>query len=105
MSYYGDLTFLLHLFYTMLKVQTIIFGVVILIPLLIVLMDVYAASIMSSCMIHEVACLNISDHLPLSVTVNVPTDSIELANDLPARIDWTKAKIYYALCSYSRCYN
>ena len=52
-----------------------------------VLMDVDAAFIMSSCMIHDVACLNTSDHLPLSVTVNVPTDSIELVNDLPTRID------------------
>ena len=65
-----------------------------------VLMDVDAASIMSSCMIHEVACLNTSDHLPLSVTVNVPTDSIELVNDLPTRIDWTKAEFSGATLSF-----
>ena len=65
-----------------------------------VLMDVDVASIMSSCMIHDVACLNTSDHLPLSVTVNVPTDSIELVNDLPTRIDWTKAEFSGATLSF-----
>ena len=65
-----------------------------------VLMDVGAASFMSSCMIHEVACLNMSDHVHLSVTVNVPTDSIELVNDLPTRIDWTKAKLSGATLSF-----
>ena len=65
-----------------------------------VLMDVDVAFIMSSCMIHDVACLNTSDHLPLSVTVNVPTDSIELVNDLPTRIDWTKAEFSGASHSF-----
>ena len=65
-----------------------------------VLMDVGAASIMSSCIVHEVACLNTSDHLPLSVTMDVPTDSIENANDNSTRIDWTKAELSGAISSF-----
>ena len=50
--------------------------------------------------VHEVACLNTSDHLPLSVTMDVPTDSIENGNDNSTRIDWTKAELSGAISSF-----
>ena len=65
-----------------------------------VLMDVDAASIMSSCMVHEVACLNTSDHLPISVTVEVPIYCTENTDDNSARIDWTKAELSSATVSF-----
>ena len=43
-------------------------------------MDVDAASIMSSCTVHDEACLNTSDHLPISVKLDIPTDSVESPN-------------------------
>ena len=55
-------------------------------------MDVDAASIMSSCTVHDEACLNTSDHLPISVKLDIPTDSIESPN-ASMRIDWTKADL------------
>ena len=63
-------------------------------------MDVDAASIMSSCMVHGVACLNTSDHLPISVTVEVPVDCTENTDDNSARIDWTKAELSSATVSF-----
>ena len=86
-SYCRDVTFSLHLFQTMLKVQITFWRGDTHTTVGYVLMDFDAASVMSSCMIHEVACLNTSDHLPLSVTVNIPTDSIELGDDLLTQID------------------
>ena len=63
-------------------------------------MDIDAASIMSSCVVHEVACLNTSDHLPISVKIDIPTNFIENSDNNSTRIDWTKADLSGAIPSY-----
>ena len=65
-----------------------------------VLMDIDAASIMSSCVVQEVACLNTSDHLPISVKIDIPTDFTENPDNSSTRIDWTKAELSGATLSY-----
>lgn len=64
-----------------------------------VLMDVDAASIMSSCVVHEETSLNTSDHLPISVKLDIPTDCVENLNTF-TRIDWTKAELSGATFSF-----
>ena len=51
-----------------------------------VLMDVDAASSTSSCIVHEVACLNTSDHLRILVTV-------EVSERVSMNSTWTKAEL------------
>lgn len=84
MSYPRDAISLLHPSPTMLRV--------LLTTVDYVLMDVDAASIMSSCVVHEETCLNTSDHLPISVKLDIPIDFVENSNN-STRIDWTKAEL------------
>ena len=49
---------------------------------------------------HEVACLNTSDHLPILVTVEVLIDCTENTDDNSTRIDWTKAEVLGASLSF-----
>jgi len=62
-------------------------------------MDVDAASIMSSCVVREETCLNTSDHLPISVKLDIPTDCVENPNTF-TRIDWSKTELSGATFSF-----
>ena len=66
------------------------------------LIDVDAASIMSSCVVHGETCPNTSDHLPISVKLDIPTDFVENPNN-STQIEWTKAKLSGATFSFQGC--
>ena len=52
-----------------------------------------ASQVIHSCFTHELSPLNTSDHLPISIVLQIPVDSCKLHHSLQdQRIDWVKAR-------------